>query len=111
MTPFQILALTLLGLIIVGECVQVIRRRKLTGFVAVRLLVWLGAAAAIASPGAVQQVAGWLGIGRGADVVLYLFVLAFLAVAFYLYAGQVRLRRQLTEAIRRLAVLEARRGG
>lgn len=111
MTLFQIIVLTLLGLIVVGELVQIVRRRKLTGFAAVRVLVWTGSAVAIAVPETVQQAAIWLGIGRGADVVLYLFVLAFLVVSFYQYAGLVRLHRQLTEVVRRLAILEARRGG
>jgi hypothetical protein len=52
-----------------------------------------------------------VGIGRGADAVLYLFVFAFLVTAFYFYARQVKLQRQVTELVRHIAIHEARRGG
>lgn len=111
MTLFQILACSMLALILIGEAVLIVKRRRWDGFTAARLVVWLATAGAIASPETIQHMAGWLGIGRGADVVLYLFVLAFLFVSFYQYAGLVRLQRQVTEVVRRLAILEARRGG
>jgi hypothetical protein len=58
----------------------------------------------------VQQLATAIGIGRGADVVLYLFVLAFLATAFYFYSRTVQLQRQVTQLVRHIAIQEARRG-
>jgi hypothetical protein len=73
-------------------------------------LIWLAAAVAITRPDWVQEAAIWLGIGRGADVVLYLFVLAFLATTFLFYARQLRQQQEITQLVRHLALREARRG-
>jgi hypothetical protein len=73
----------------------------------IRCLVWIGAAVAIADPSLVQVVATALGIGRAADAVLYLFVLAFLWVSFYLYTRCLKLEREITELTRHIAIHEA----
>jgi len=110
MNPFQWLAISVLGLLLVAEVVQVVRRPTVRLFWAFRCLVWLSAAVAIARPDLVQDVASAIGIGRGADVVLYVFVLLFPAVSFYLYSRCVRLQRQVTELVRHIAIMEARKG-
>lgn len=76
-----------------------------------RFVVWLGAAAAIYNPGIPSWVAEQLGIGRAADLVLYVFVLAFLGVSFRFYAQGVKLQRQLTQVVRHVAISEAEKGG
>ncbi|HXD87489.1 MAG TPA: DUF2304 domain-containing protein [Urbifossiella sp.] len=75
-----------------------------------RCLAWIGAGAAIADPWLVQAVATALGIGRAADAVLYVFVLAFLWVSFYLYTRCLRLERDITALTRHIAIQEASRG-
>ena len=75
-----------------------------------RMLIWLAAGVAIADPDLVQRLAGIAGIDRGADLVFYVFVLVFLAVSLYFYARNAQLQRELTEVVRHLAILEARRG-
>jgi hypothetical protein len=89
------------------------RRRRLTSpvFWLIRCLVWIAVGVAIEYPGIVQDVATAIGIGRGADVVLYLFVLLFVASSFYFYWQKVILQRQITLLVRHLAIGEARRGG
>jgi hypothetical protein len=111
MTLFQVLAVSVLAALVAWEVFLLLRRGWRGAFPVVRTVVWLAAALAIAFPMAVQTVAVWLGIGRGADVVLYVSVLGFLGLAFYLYARQIRLHRQLTEVVRHLAIQDARRGG
>jgi hypothetical protein len=76
-----------------------------------RFVVWLGAAATIYNPGITSYVANSLGIDRGADLVLYVFVLVFLATAFRFYAQGVKLQRQLTQVVRHVAISEAEKGG
>lgn len=110
MTPFQVGTLALLGGLLAAEAVGFARRRTDYRLRTVRALVWLGAALAIAHPEGVQWLATAVGIHRGADLVAYLFVLAFLVIAFRLYAGQVQLERQVTLLVRALALREARRG-
>jgi len=77
----------------------------------VRGAVLLAALGAIAQPLLVTRLANAIGIGRGADVVLYLFVLAFLGTVFFFYSQQVRLQRDLTALASHLALREPRRGG
>jgi hypothetical protein len=111
MTIFQWVACSLLGLFLVVEVLRLRRAALTRPQWAVRFAVWLAALVAIASPDLVTRFANAIGIGRGADVVLYLFVLAFLASAFFFYSSQVRLQRQITTLARHLAIAEARKGG
>lgn len=75
-----------------------------------RCLVWIGAGVAIADPWLVQAAATALGIGRAADAVLYVFVLAFLWVSFYLYTRCLKLEREITALTRHVAIREAEKG-
>lgn len=72
-----------------------------------RCLVWIGTGVAIADPLLVQGAATALGIGRAADAVLYVFVLAFLWVSFYLYTRCLKLEREITSLTRHIAIREA----
>jgi hypothetical protein len=110
MSGFQILAVVALGGLFVRD-LKNWSRSPAGLFVRVfRLAAWVGAAVAIAVPGLVQKFAELVGIGRGADVVLYVSVLAFLWVAFYLYARCLRLEREITALTRHLAIRDAGRG-
>jgi hypothetical protein len=109
MTLFQILTLGGLGLLLLREAAGLWRQPEF-GIRWVRALVWLCAGVAIAWPNLTQQLANAVGITRGADLVFYFFVLAFLATTFYFYSRMVRLQRQVTQLVRHLALHEAQRG-
>jgi small membrane protein len=111
MTPFQIVAISILAVLFLRELVEFRRDAVLFRVHWLRALIWLAAAVAIALPDWVQAVAESVGINRGADLVFYLFVLAFLGVTFYFYSRQVRTQRQITHLVRIMAVREAKRGG
>lgn len=72
-----------------------------------RAALLLAAALAVAFPDGVTRFANLLGIGRGADVVLYGLVFAFLAVSWKLYVENQRLRWDLTELVRQAALQAA----
>jgi hypothetical protein len=110
MTLFQLAALALLSLAGVRELLRLRRGLASRRGALLRLCVVGAAAGAIARPDWTNQFAHALGIGRGADVVLYLFALAFIAAAFGFYARTVRLERQVTALVGKLAQLEAQRG-
>ena len=110
MTPFQLIACAIILLELLRELVVFIRNREARRSLLVRAVVWVAALAAIAEPTAVTTLANLLGIGRGTDVVLYFFVLAFLAASFFFYAKQVRLQRQVDVLNSRLARLDPKRG-
>ena len=110
MNLFQIIAFSGLFLLIVIEWVRVIesarvaRHRVGTGGPLFRSLIWLSAIGFILFPDSLTYVARWLGIGIGANLLLYLLTFAFIAVSFMLYARIVQLRRQMTLLVRHLAL-------
>jgi hypothetical protein len=79
-----------------------------SGLLAIAL--WGAGAVVIAQPKATAVVAGWLGIGRGADLVFYLAILGGLAVSFYFYQRCRQLEILVTELARRTAIDGATRG-
>ena len=72
--------------------------------------LWLTAAMLVSFPGVTVLLARWLGIGRGADLVLYVATVAGLGVSLYFYGRYRRLEELTTGLIRREALREARRG-
>jgi hypothetical protein len=110
MTPFQWISLAGISAILLLELVRGFRlaERRLAWFV--RCAIWVAAAIAIAYPNLTSRMAGLVGIQRGADLVSYLAILAFLWAAFYGYTRYVRLEQHITVLVRRLAILEAQQG-
>jgi small membrane protein len=108
-STFQIVSVTVLTLLTVRDLFGLSRPAGGSTVRLVRSTVWVGTAVAILYPGITQEVAYLLGIGRGADVVLYVFVLAFLWTAFYLYSCHLRLKREVTSLVRQLAIQQAER--
>ena len=104
---FQIVAVVVLAGLLIRDLLNWSRSPASLMVRLLRVGVWVGAAVAIAVPGLVQDVASLLGIGRGADVVLYVFVLAFLWTSFFLYARCLRLEREITTLTRHIAIRDA----
>ena len=107
MTTFQLITLPALGVVMLLT-VAAIRRRRLTGPVGVAwLLLWAAAALSVAFPTILVALANILGIGRGADLVLYLSILFMFAGFFAVYLRFRRLDEQLTRIVRHLAIHDA----
>lgn len=104
MNLFQIVAITVLACIVVIEWVRQQRRQGSLAGPLLRSLIWLTAIGFILFPDSLTYIARWLGIGVGANLLLYLLTLAFIAVSFMLYARTVQLRRQMTQLVRHLAL-------
>jgi hypothetical protein len=68
------------------------------------LSVWLLGSVAIVWPHSTALAAHALGIGRGADLLLYSSVLIMFVAFFYVYVRFRRLERQITLLVRRLAI-------
>ncbi len=108
---FQVLLLAGVGLVFVA-CVAGMARRWITlreGGVGV--LVCLAAASATIRPDLTVRMANALGIGRGADLIFYCAVVAMLIGFWMTYIRLRHLRREITLLVRRLAIMEAERGG
>jgi hypothetical protein len=67
-------------------------------------VVWLGTAAVTIVPDAASALAHRLGIGRGADLVIYLSLLLGFSLIFRLYVRLARLEHELTALVRALAL-------
>ena len=61
----------------------------------------------IARPDVLTRVAGWLGVGRGADLLLYVLIIAFSFVAINTYLKFKDYDERLALVARRLAISEA----
>ena len=86
------------------RCVyRVIRRSRSRVGSFAGALIWLAAGIAILRPEVTNELAELLGIGRGADLLLYLLAIVFLASVFYFYQKYHRLQSDLTKVVRRLA--------
>jgi hypothetical protein len=79
-------------------------RKRIAGF---WILVWIAAGVAALWPRSTVLVARALGIGRGADLILYCSVFAMLIGFFYIYTRFRRLDRALTMLVRQLAIEHA----
>jgi len=100
MSAFQLITIPLLLLFFTATAAATLRRRMKPRAGAFWSLLWAAAATAIAWPEMTVRAARLLGIGRGADLVLYLAVVS-MAIGFFLVF--VRLRRieeNLTKLVR-----------
>lgn len=68
--------------------------------------VWIAAAVVVAKPDTTTLVARFLGVGRGADLILYAAVITLLILVFQLHVAHHKLERQLTEMVRKQALEE-----
>lgn len=107
MNLFQILALIVVGVLFLVSLVAVAR-----GSIARRdgllwTLLWLAAGVAIARPEVTRVIAKTLGIGRGADLLLYCAVVFMLIGFLMTYARLRRLQHELTLVVRHLATRDA----
>lgn len=104
MTTFQWLAGSLMGMLAILEIYLQLARKARRRVGGLRLCVWLSALFLIVNPSATQALANFLSIGRGADVLLYCMVIAFLLSFFYVIHALERQREQLTYLVRQIAL-------
>ena len=67
-------------------------------------LVWIGTASMIIFPDATSFLAHFLGIGRGADLIMYLSLLISSYLIFRLHLALARLEQAITELVRAIAL-------
>ena len=108
MNAFQYLVMALMTLLSIATIRAAARggvRKRIAAF---WLCVWLGAGTAAVWPRATVVIARELGIGRGADLVLYCTAFGMLVGFFYIYVRFRRMDRALTVLVRQLAIEQAR---
>ena len=104
MTPFQILAISGLTVVVILT-IRAVARKKISPAAGVSwLTLWIAGAIAIGWPAITVEVAQALGIARGADLVSYLSILAMLVGFFWLNLRIRRMESQITTVVRELAL-------
>lgn len=98
--------LLLAGLAGIGWFVFLRRNKMPFHIVTVFLLLAAGAAAVIA-PKETDVIAQFVGVGRGADLITYLSIVAILFVLLHYYSKFVELQRNVTRLARELTFLRA----
>ena len=67
-------------------------------------LVWIGTASVIIFPDATSWLAHLLGIGRGADLIIYTSLLISFYLIFRIYLALARLEQAITKVVRAIAL-------
>jgi hypothetical protein len=104
MSVFQYLVVVLLAVLATATLRAAVGggvRKRVAAF---WLLVWIGAGVATIWPQSTAVTARALGIGRGADLVMYTSVFMSLTGFFYVYTRFRRLDRAFTLLVRQLAI-------
>lgn len=68
------------------------------------LVLWISAAALVWLPQATNRIAGFLGVGRGADAMFYVAIIVLLYAIFRLYGRLEHLEHQLSELVKKIAL-------
>jgi hypothetical protein len=98
--------LLLAGLAAIGWLVF-LRRNKMPFHIVTVFGLLAAGAIAVISPATTDDVAKVVGVGRGADLVTYISIVAILFVLVHYYTKFVELQRNLTQLAREMAILRA----
>jgi hypothetical protein len=113
MIVFQLIAVPIVLLLFLRSIYRLVKGHRPRWGPLLGAAIWLAAAVAIIRPELSNEVAGLLGIGRGADLVIYIVAISFVASFLYFYQKNRKLESEITEIVRTLAIRRAldERGG
>ena len=109
MSAFQIVGVTLAAVMVAVILPGMFRRPQQTRVRLGLIVVWLTAVVAILVPDVTMSAAAAVGIGRGADLLLYIAILVALVVLLAIYLRFSAVESQITELVRYVAISEVRR--
>jgi len=98
-------ALLLAGIAAIGWLVFLRRNRLPFHILTMFVLLAIGAGAVLAPEELLNDIAHAFGVGRGADLVTYVFEVGVAFLLLHYYTKFVELQRQLTELTREMAIL------
>jgi hypothetical protein len=104
MNLFQLITLPLVGFLFVRNVFKLFTGNQSRAAALLGALVWLSAGAAIFRPELTVWIAAILGIGRGADLILYLLAVSYLLSIFFIYNKFRKMESNITEIVRHLAL-------
>ncbi len=98
--------LLLLGLAAIGWFIF-LRRNRLPFHLVTMFAMLAAGAVAVVIPQETDRIAQFVGVGRGADLIVYLAIVAVLFVLVHYFAKFVELEHKVTQLTRELAILRA----
>ncbi len=104
---FQVLAVAILALLLLLTVAAAAAKKATRREAVFWCLAWLTGAAAIFRPDLTMTLARKLGIGRGADLLLYCAVGIMMVGFMMVYIRLRRLRREMTLIVRHMALKDA----
>jgi hypothetical protein len=107
MNLFQLIALPFIAFLFLRSAFRVMRGRGSRRVTLLEAIIWLSASIAVLQPNLTIQIANLIGIGRGADLVLYLLVLGNLFAWFFFYRKMQKQESEITELVRQFALRDA----
>lgn len=107
MNLFQLITVPLVITLFARSIFKLVQGKQPRAIVLLGAGIWLAAAIAILQPELTIQIAQIMGIGRGADLILYLLVISFIVLCFYFYNKLRKIESDITEIVRQLAIQDA----
>lgn len=104
MNLFQIITLPLVFLLFIRSASHLARGTRGRTIPFLEAIIWLLAGVAILQPNLTAEIANLIGIGRGADLILYLLVLSNLVSWFYFYRRLQQQESNISELVRQVAI-------
>ena len=104
MKLFQLITFPLLTFLLLRSLWELFRRGRPLRPHIFAVFVWSLALIAIARPEWTSRIAVSIGIGRGADLLLYALAIMFLLICFHFYHRTSQLQSQITRLNRYLAI-------
>lgn len=106
MTPIQIIILAIIALVVV-KIFQKYRQQAVTmREFFLWTVFWLIASAVVIFPRSTDSVAQFLGIEKGADLIVYLALIFLFSALFFILVRLERLERDVTKIVRKRALEE-----
>ncbi|QQR91590.1 MAG: DUF2304 domain-containing protein [Myxococcales bacterium] len=107
MSIFQIVSLGILSLLIVTTFYRGVVTHGRAGVWLLWFMLFVATFIAILMPNMTADIARFVGIGRGTDLVLYSFVVASLIAFFLIFVRMRRVDREITKLVRDIAIRHA----
>jgi hypothetical protein len=107
MNIFQLIVIPVAIALFVRSLWNFLRRDRGRRVWLMAALTWLLSGISVLRPDLTMLVAQSVGIGRGADLVLYVVAVLFVGSFFYYYGKFQSLESQITELVRHLALTDA----
>jgi len=102
-TPLQILSLVFVFFVASRAILRAKDRKISIGELGFWLCIWLGLIVVVFFPELTSKLASFIGVGRGADVILYVSIAMLFYLIFRLYVKLDETQRQITLVVREIA--------